>query len=207
MSSNCYWSTILTLTNDREADDGGEPGVGVDLALVLPGVQLGHVPDLELPGLTSGRDRHLQPGVWAEDEAADREDGHVGEPQPGHEVVAGEARQGALEEGGAVLHHHHLPGPGQELGQVGLLQAGGRPEHGEVGRGGGRDGEGQHLSHYGQRLEAQQDQQAGGHHGLTSLITMTDGEVTPACPVCLGLSLIIIVTSQCPWHFLSLFVT
>ena len=60
------------------------------------------------------------------------------------------------------------------------------------------DQEGHHIAHYGQRLEAQQDQQAGGHHGLTSLITMTDGEVTPACPVCLGLSLIIIVTSQCP---------
>ena len=192
-NSGCQRPSLLRiLTNNGEADDGGELGVGVDLALVPPGVQLADVPDLQLPGVTAGRDRHLQPRVGAEDEAADSEDRHVGQPQPGDQVVAGQPSQGALEEGGAGLHHRHRVSRGQELRQVGLLQAGGRPEHGEVG--GGLGGHRHHLPHP-QHLQAEQEKQPGGHHQLTSIITMNDGESTLPCD---GLSLIIIVTSQCP---------
>ena len=71
-----------SLTHNSEGDGVTEDRAGVDLALVLPGVREGHVPDDQLPLPSTEVLPHGQPGVLQQSEdhqdPADRNTGRTG---------------------------------------------------------------------------------------------------------------------------------
>ena len=177
----------VLLTYDLQVVEGGEPGVGVDLTLVLPTIGKTDVTDLQLPGPAPWRHRHGQPRVGAEDEAADSQDGHVGQPEPGHQVVGGQPSEGTLQEGRAVLHHSHTPGHGQELRSVLVLQA--ASEHRQQGGRGRREGRDRETSHTSHAAHYEENEDTCCHLSHTNKLHLTDGQYRHRS---------IIVTSQCP---------